>query len=67
MGEQRYSSTVLDLGIKWRWSASRPSRFMPGENPLEAGWAPELVSTLWSRDKFLALPGNIHIIFVYII
>jgi hypothetical protein len=32
MGEWRYSSTILDLGTRWRdWSASRPDRFIPGK------------------------------------
>jgi hypothetical protein len=25
------SSSILDLGTRWRWSASRPNRFTPGE------------------------------------
>jgi hypothetical protein len=31
MGEWRYNSTTLDVGTKWRWSASRQSRFTHGE------------------------------------
>jgi hypothetical protein len=32
MGEWRYSSIILDLGTRWRWSASCPSRFTPWGN-----------------------------------
>jgi hypothetical protein len=29
-----YNSTILDLGIRWRWvAASRPCRFIPGKSP----------------------------------
>jgi hypothetical protein len=42
MGEWRYSSTVLDIDTRWRWSASRPGRFTPGEiapsEHLIGGW-----------------------------
>jgi hypothetical protein len=53
-GEWRYSSTILDLGI--RWSASRPGRFIPGEISLGTHWiggwvAREPVWTLWGRDR----------------
>jgi hypothetical protein len=27
----RYNSTILDLSTRWRWSASLPGRFTPGE------------------------------------
>jgi hypothetical protein len=30
-GEWRYSSTILYLGTRWRWSASRPDRSTPEE------------------------------------
>jgi hypothetical protein len=33
MGAWRYSSTILDLGTRWKWSASRPGRFTPEEEP----------------------------------
>jgi hypothetical protein len=44
-------------------SASRPSRLTPTEGslvPIEfnAGWAPEPIRTLWSREKYLTLTGN---------
>jgi hypothetical protein len=32
-GEWRYSSAILDLGIRWRWSASRPCLFTPRKKP----------------------------------
>jgi hypothetical protein len=38
MRECRYNSTVLDLGIKWEWSASRPDRFSLGIEPLVPNW-----------------------------
>jgi hypothetical protein len=31
LGERLYSSTILDLGTRWRWLASRPGRFTSGE------------------------------------
>jgi hypothetical protein len=37
-GEWRYSSTILDLGIRRRWSASRPIRFIPGERAPGTHW-----------------------------
>jgi hypothetical protein len=60
MGESRYSSTFLDLGIRWRWVVSyiplplyNPS---PGKESLVpigqlAGWAPESVWMLRAREK----------------
>jgi hypothetical protein len=46
-----------------QWSASRPSLLPLEKHPLvlngqEAGWVPECVSTLWSRENFLASTGN---------
>jgi len=37
---------ILNVGIRWEWSASRPSRFTNGvRDPVsdseEAGWAPQ--------------------------
>jgi hypothetical protein len=34
----RYDSTILDLGTRWRWSASRPDRFTPGEIAPSTDW-----------------------------
>jgi hypothetical protein len=60
MAEWRYvySSTILDLGIRWRRvvklhaPAALPSKKEPrvpiGE---EARWAPQPVWTLWGREK----------------
>jgi hypothetical protein len=31
MEEWRYTSTFLDLGTGWKWSASRPGRFTARE------------------------------------
>jgi hypothetical protein len=44
-------------------TASCPGRFTPGKEPpvpigQEAGWAPEMVWTLWSRDKSLTPAEN---------
>jgi hypothetical protein len=33
-GEWRYSSTILDLGTRWKWTGSRPGRFTPEKEPL---------------------------------
>jgi hypothetical protein len=63
MYERRYSSTILDLLTRWRWwSVSNPGRFAPGKEPpirigQEAGWVPWEVWILWSKEKFLDLPG----------
>jgi hypothetical protein len=53
-----YSSTILGLDTRWRWVVT----FTPGlftlRYPLdEAGWAPESVWTLWTREK-LFTAGN---------
>jgi hypothetical protein len=50
---QPYLTSALDAGD---WSASRPSRFTPGEIAPGTHWlrgwvAPEPVWTLWSREK----------------
>jgi hypothetical protein len=52
LGEWRYSATILDLGKNGdEWSASRPSRFTPGEIPSGTRWAPEPVWTLWRTEE----------------
>jgi hypothetical protein len=57
MGEWRYSSTILDLGIRWRWVVSFTLRpLYPGEKsppyiPIGwEAWVPEPVWTLWRRE-----------------
>jgi hypothetical protein len=45
------------------WSASCHGHLTPGKQPLvsneqEAMWVPDLVLTLWTRDKSLAPAGN---------
>jgi hypothetical protein len=55
-----FLTSALDGG---EWSASRPGRYIPGKKPLvsieyEAGWAPVLVLTLWSREKSIAPAVN---------
>jgi hypothetical protein len=51
MGEWKYSSTILDLDIRWmEMSTSPPSALTPGAKPpvrigYEARWAPESVYT----------------------
>jgi hypothetical protein len=37
-GEVDIYPRILDLGISWRWSASRPGRFTPGEIALSIHW-----------------------------
>jgi hypothetical protein len=38
-------------------AALAPGKETPAPIGQEAGWAPEPVWSLWSRKKFLALPG----------
>jgi hypothetical protein len=49
-GKRWYSSTILDVGTRCEWLASRPCRFTPVSSSWEAEWAPELVSTLWRTN-----------------
>jgi hypothetical protein len=64
MGERRYISTILDLSISGgEWSTYAPAALPPvKEAPVsiewEAGWAPESVWMLWSKEKYLAPVGN---------
>jgi hypothetical protein len=37
-GELRYRSTIIDLGTRWEWSVSHPSRFTPGERFFGTHW-----------------------------
>jgi hypothetical protein len=39
MGEWRYSSTILDLGVRWRWMvSSTPRPLFPGKSPPGTHW-----------------------------
>jgi hypothetical protein len=51
----RYSSTILDLGTRWRWVVSFTSRslYHRGNSP----WYP-LDRRLWIREKSIAAAGN---------
>lgn len=65
-GEWKYNSTILGLGTRCRWVVSFvPWLFYPcGKRPhsvpteYEAGWVPELVRVMWSREKSVAPAGN---------
>jgi hypothetical protein len=47
MGEWRYSFTIVNLGIRWRWVASST----PLGTHCVGGWVgPELVWALWKRE-----------------
>jgi hypothetical protein len=56
-GERRYTSTVFDLGNRWRWAVSFTPKLLYlhrwGKSPHYwlARWAQELVWMLWSREK----------------
>jgi hypothetical protein len=55
-----FLTSALDGG---EWSASRPGWCTPrekgaGTHWIGAGWAPEQVWTLWSREKSLVPAGN---------
>jgi hypothetical protein len=61
-GEQRYSSTILNLGTKW-WPASHPGHFVPGERARGTHWigglvVPDAVWTPCSGEKSVAPAGN---------
>jgi hypothetical protein len=71
MGERRYSSTVLYLGIRWRWVVSFTplSLYAPEKEPLvpirlEAEWVPELVAVqirmVFSTDVIQLDPFKLH-------
>jgi hypothetical protein len=63
-GGWRYCSTILVLGIRWKWLASRPGRSISEETVLSGshligGWVGlrEPLWTLWRREKSLAPAG----------
>jgi hypothetical protein len=62
MGEWRYSSTILDVSIKWEWSALRSGRFTSGEKTtgthMIGGWVvPRASLDAMEKRKILPLPG----------
>jgi hypothetical protein len=62
MWEWRYSSTILDLGIKWRRVPSRPCSFTPRERAPGTHWIrgwvdPRAVLDAVEKRKYLTLPG----------
>jgi hypothetical protein len=64
-GEWKCSSTILDLGTRWRRVVSftlRPLYIQWKSPTVHIGydfvWAPTLVCTLWCLEKFLAPAGN---------
>jgi hypothetical protein len=63
MMKWRHSFIIVDLGIRWEWSASRLGRFTPGETApdshwVRVWWASEPVWTLWRIEESLAQAGN---------
>jgi hypothetical protein len=77
MGEWMYSSTIIDLGTRWRWVVSfMPRPLYPDEKAPVTHWiggwiTPELVWTLLSGEKYLALarsrtPAAQHVAHHYI-
>jgi hypothetical protein len=60
MAEWRYSSTVLDLGTRWRLVVGfkpLPLNLQGKSPPVPTGWAPELVSMLWRGKKSCSCRG----------
>jgi hypothetical protein len=61
--KRRYNPTILDLGTRWRWSASRPGRFTSGESAHSTNWIGGWVGPRAGLDnvekrKLLAPAGN---------
>jgi hypothetical protein len=56
MGEWKYSSTILDLGTRLEWPASRSDRFIAGTDWL-GGWVGARASLDVVMIKILPLPG----------
>jgi hypothetical protein len=58
MGEWRYSSTILDLGTRWRWVVSFTDRPLHPRYPLDMRLSgPQSQSGRCGEDKILPLPG----------
>jgi hypothetical protein len=57
----RYSSTILDLGTRWRlvviFTPCHVTHGAGWENVMETAWVPEQVWAPWRREKFLS-PNN---------
>jgi hypothetical protein len=55
-----YSSTMLDIGISWKWSASRPCLFTPGDSLNRRLGGPHSQSGRCAKSKILPLPRIEH-------
>jgi hypothetical protein len=68
MGQWKYSSTIVDLGTRWKCvqlhalAALSPGKEPPAPIGYEAGWAPEPVWTLWREEKSCTIENRTRVI-----
>jgi hypothetical protein len=59
----KYGSNILNLDTRWKWSASRPSHFTPGDRSHDIHWMgvwvmPQIRSGRCGKEKnYVTLPG----------